>query len=242
VVEDLERSGEAEPLYLESLELCRKSYGAEHPQTAFALDNLALHFTAMGDAQRAEPLFRESLAMLQKVYGAEHPEVAQTMGNLADFLAYDKGPSAIGTPADFEEAEALHRKALAMNRRIRPDHPYLGDNLAALAALRHIAGDDREAERLMREALRIYRLKLGEEHAKIVDAKWRLGDILRALGRPKEAESLLLECHRVLEASSSGSKTLEGVRRSLAGLYRSLGKPELAAQYDASKQQSVAVE
>jgi non-specific serine/threonine protein kinase/serine/threonine-protein kinase len=231
VLEDLERSAEAEPLYLESLELCRRSYGPEHPQTAFALDNLALHFTAMGDAARAEPLFRESLAMLQKVYGEEHPEVAQTMGNLADFLAYDKGPSKLGSPADFEEAEALHRKALAMNRRIRPDHPYLGDNLAALGALRHVAGDHREAERLLREALRIYRLKLGEDHAKILDAKWRLGDILRALGRPKEAESLLLECHAVLEASRSGSRTLDGVRQSLAGLYRSLGQPERAALY-----------
>ena len=138
--------------------------------------------------------------MLQKVYGEEHPEVAQTMGNLADFLTYDKGPSPRGGKADFAEAEALHRKALEMNRRIRPDHPYLGDNLNALAELRHLAHDDQEAEKLAREALRIYRLKLSEEHPKIVDGKRGLGEILLVLGRPREAEPLLLECQKVLAA------------------------------------------
>ncbi len=183
VLENRENFAEGRPLYQESLELCRKAYGSVHPQVAFALDNLALHHTAVGDLERAEPLYRESLAMLQKVYGAEHPEVAQTMGNLADFLIHDKGPSPRGTKADFAEAEELHRKALEMNQRIRPDHPYLGDNLNALAALRHLAHDDAEAETLVREALRIYRLKLSEEHPKIVDAKKRLNEILLARGK-----------------------------------------------------------
>jgi tetratricopeptide (TPR) repeat protein len=208
-----------------------QGYGRVHPQVAFALDNLALHLTALGDLGQAEPLFRESLAMLQKVYGVEHPEVAQTMGNLADFLAYDKGPSPLGSKADFDEAESLHRKALEMNRRIRPDHPYLGDNLTALAHLRHRAGDDKEAEKLVREALRIYRLKLSEEHSKIVGAKRGLAEILIAQRRPLEAEPLLLECHRALAGKSENAKDLEAVEKDLAQVYGLLGKPALAAKY-----------
>jgi hypothetical protein len=125
--------------------------------------------------------------MLRKVYGEVHPEVAQTMGNLGDFLAYTKGPSPSGSPADFEEAEALHRGALEINLKRRPDHPYTGDNYASLAHLKHRAGDDLEAERLVREALRIYRLKLSEENSKIVAAEKELEEILQSPGRPVEA-------------------------------------------------------
>ncbi len=225
VLEDRGKSEEAGALYQESLELCRKGYGRVHPQIAFALDNLALHLTALGELEQAEPLYRESLAMLQKVYGAEHPEVAQTMGNLADFLTFDKGPSPRGGKADFAEAEALHRNALEMNRRIRPDHPYLGDNLNTLAELRHLAHDDREAESLAREALRIYRLKLSEDHPKSLSAKRRLGEILLSLGRPREAEPLLLECEKAFAADSEDSKELEKVRKNLVGLRAALSQP-----------------
>jgi tetratricopeptide (TPR) repeat protein len=172
--------------------------------------------------------------MLQKVYGPDHPEVAQTMGNLADFLTFTKGPAARGSLADFEEAEGLHRKALELNRRIRPDHPYIGDNLTALAQLRHRAGDDREAEELAREALRTFRLKLPEEHRKVARAKGRLGEILVARGRPNEAEPLLLESYRSLGgAGSEWQDDLETVRKNLVEVYRRLGKPALAAKYGA---------
>jgi eukaryotic-like serine/threonine-protein kinase len=224
-LEDRGVSDEALPLYQESLDLCRKAYGQVHPQVAFALDNLGLHFSAVGDLARAEPLFRESLAMLQKVYGDDHPEVAQTMGNLADFLVYDKKPSP-GSKAELEEAEALHRKALEMNRRIRPDHPYIGDNLNALAELRRRAGDLSEAERLARDALRVYRLKLSEEHDKTVRAKRELADILVDQRRPREAEALLLECRAALAAGGNDTKkNLAEVEQKLAELLASAAPP-----------------
>jgi hypothetical protein len=199
--------------------------------------------TAVDELERAEPLYRESLAMLRKVYGEEHPEVAQTMGNLADFLAYDKGPSPRGSRADLEEAETLHRQALEMNRRIRPDHPYLGDNLSALAQLRHLAGDEVEAERLVREALRVYRLKLSEEHTKTVAAKRKLAEILMARRRAPEAEPLLIECYRALSTGRpEGARELEAVRRDLVELYGLLGKPALAAKYRTPPERAGAAE
>ena len=189
VLDHRKKNAEAEPLYRESLDLARKAYGPVHPRVAIALDNLAIYFDGIGDVAQAERLYRESLAMLRKVYGEEHPEVAQTMGNLGDFFAYTKGPSPSGSPADFVEAEALHREALEINLKRRPDHPFTGDNYAALAHLRHRAGDNLEAERLVREALRIYRLKLSEDSSKTVAAKKELAEILQSLGRPAEGTS-----------------------------------------------------
>jgi tetratricopeptide (TPR) repeat protein len=169
--------------------------------------------------------------MLQKVYGEEHPEVAQTMGNLADFLTYNKPASSPTRPAELAEAEALHRKALAMNQRIRPDHPYIGDNYRALAELRRLQGDPREGEALAREALRIYRLKLPEGHEKVIAGQQGLAEVLITLERPKEAEPLLLEAHAALSGRPGGESQLVAVRESLALVYTALRQPARAAEY-----------
>lgn len=104
----------------------------------------------------------------------------------------------------------------------------------ARCQLRHLAGDQDEAERLVRDALRIYRLKLSEEHPKIVGAKRRLAEILMARRRPQEAEPLLLECHEALASAGAGSaKELAAARKNLVELYESLGKPALAEKFRA---------
>ena len=159
---------------------------------AFALDNLAIFLDLSGHPEKAEPLYRESLAMLRRIYGEEHVEVAQTMGNLAEFLLDTKGPDQGGSAADIEEMESLFRGALTINRRFRPRHPFVGDNLSSLAALESQRGDHRQAESLSREALRIYRGKLSESHSKTVSERVQLGEILLAQGRPREAEPLVL--------------------------------------------------
>jgi tetratricopeptide (TPR) repeat protein len=156
------------------------------------------------------------------------------MGNFASFLIYSKGPSERGSRADFEEAEQLLHQALEMNRQFRPDHPFTGDVFADLGELRLQEGNHVEAERLIREALRIYRLKLPERHRKIVFAKSQLGEVLLALGRPEEAEPLLLDSHKALTAEfKEEDEEIELVVENLIELYEAWGKPEKAAEYRA---------
>jgi tetratricopeptide (TPR) repeat protein len=56
--------------------------GAEHPDVANSLANLATVYHAMGDYAAAEPLLRQALAINRKALGEDHPNVALTLCNL----------------------------------------------------------------------------------------------------------------------------------------------------------------
>ena len=57
--------------------------GAEHPDVATSLNNLALLYKSQGRYTEAEPLYIQALDMIKKLLGAEHPDVATSLNNLA---------------------------------------------------------------------------------------------------------------------------------------------------------------
>ncbi len=80
------RLAEAEPLIRRALAIDEQSYGAEHPDVARDLNNLALLLKATNRLAEAEPLMRRALAIDEQSYGAEHPDVARDLNNLALLL------------------------------------------------------------------------------------------------------------------------------------------------------------
>ena len=90
--------------------------GAEHPDTAWTLSNLAHLYTSHGKYNDAEPLFKQSLAIREKVLGAEHPETAWTLNKLARL--YEK-------QLKYQDAEPLYKRALAIREKVfGPEHIY----------------------------------------------------------------------------------------------------------------------
>ena len=79
--------------------------GAEHPDTAHCLNNLADLYRNQGKYEQAEPLAQRALAINERVLGAEHPDTATSLNNLA-LLYRDQGKD--------EEAEPLSQRALAI--------------------------------------------------------------------------------------------------------------------------------
>lgn len=65
---------EAAPIAERALAVAKRTRGAEHPETAQALNNLGLLFRNSGDDAKAEPLYQEALRIRQKVLGPEHPK------------------------------------------------------------------------------------------------------------------------------------------------------------------------
>jgi tetratricopeptide (TPR) repeat protein len=59
------RYAEAEPLYQRSLAIREQALGAEHPDVAQSLNNLAELYRAQGRYAEAEPLYARSLAIEQ---------------------------------------------------------------------------------------------------------------------------------------------------------------------------------
>ncbi len=60
--------------------------GADHPDFATDLNNVAELYRAQGDYAEAEPLYKRSLAIREKALGPEHPNVVTTLEDYAALL------------------------------------------------------------------------------------------------------------------------------------------------------------
>ena len=60
-------------LWRSAVSFVEKVLGAEHPDTATSLNNLAYQLQSQGDYAGAKPLYERSLAIREKALGAEHP-------------------------------------------------------------------------------------------------------------------------------------------------------------------------
>jgi tetratricopeptide (TPR) repeat protein len=76
----------ARPLHERALAIREKVLGAEHPNTAMSLNNLAELLRTQGDLTEARLLCERALAIYEKVLGAEHPDTAESLSNLANLL------------------------------------------------------------------------------------------------------------------------------------------------------------
>ena len=150
------RYEEAEPLYIQALEMRRKLLGEEHPYVAITLNNLARLYKSQGRYEEAEPLYLQALEMKRKLLGEEHPDIATTLNNLAKLYK---------SQGRYEEAEPLYIQALEMRRKLLgEEHPDIAITLNNLARLYKSQGRYEEAEPLYIQALEIRRKLLGEEH------------------------------------------------------------------------------
>ena len=91
---------------------------------------------------------------------------------------------------EYEKAEAMHRQALAMGRKLLgEEHRDVASSLAILSWVLHDQGKPEEAEIICRQALAIQRRLLGEEHRDVAQS---LGFLVLALhdeGKLAEAET-----------------------------------------------------
>ena len=103
-----------------ALAINEKSFGAEHPKVAIALNNLASLLQATNRLAEAEPLMRRALAIDEKSFGTEHPNVAIRLNNLAQLLQATNR---------LAEAEPLMRRALAIDEKsYGTEHPNVAND------------------------------------------------------------------------------------------------------------------
>ena len=115
----MNRPSEADPLFRRALAIEEKNHGADDPNVARVLNNLAGLLNATNRPSEAEPFFRRALLINEKTYGADHPEVATVLSNLARLLSATNRPS---------EAEPLFQRALTILMHFRRatghQHPF----------------------------------------------------------------------------------------------------------------------
>jgi tetratricopeptide (TPR) repeat protein len=157
-----------------SLAIREKLLGAEHPDTATNLNNLALLLRAQGDLAGARPLCERAVAIFEKMLGPEHPNTAQSLNNLA-LLLQDQG--------DLVGARPLCERALAIRENVLgAEHPSVAQSLNNLALLLQAKGDLAGARRLYERSLSIYEKALGPEHPDKALSLSNLATVLQAQG------------------------------------------------------------
>jgi tetratricopeptide (TPR) repeat protein len=124
---------EAVPLAERVLAICEKAFGAEHPDVATALNNLAALYDSKGDYGRAELLYQRVLPIFERTLGADYPDVATALNNLA-VLYHSKG--------DYARAKPLYQRALAISEKaLGAEHPDVAQSFLNLALLYEARGD-----------------------------------------------------------------------------------------------------
>ncbi|MBC7822487.1 MAG: tetratricopeptide repeat protein [Candidatus Parcubacteria bacterium] len=109
------RYPEAEPLYLQALEIRQRQLGNDHPSVATSLNNLASLYESQGRYPEAEPLYLQALEIRQRQLGDDHPDVATSLNNLAGLYE---------SQGRYPEAEPLYLQALSIAlEKLGETHP-----------------------------------------------------------------------------------------------------------------------
>jgi serine/threonine protein kinase/tetratricopeptide (TPR) repeat protein len=217
---------EADALLRLALDLNRKTRGEAHANTATTLHDLGLIAIGRGDVKSAEGLFQQALAIHRKAMGERHPYVATTLNSLARVWVAER---------KYDQAISALETALEIARPVfGTDHQLVGIYTLNLAAAHQARREPETAEALAREGLRIRAIAPElvparrrihpDDDWSIGAAKSLLGAALTAERRYPEAETVLLEARRDLEAGPGPQgRDLELTMARLDDLYDAWG-------------------
>ena len=178
----LDRFDEAQALVDEAYEIRRTEFGARSLEVALSLNRKGELQYRKGELGQAVETFRRALELHRELPHGTHTDVATAANNLAACL---RGTGAI------EEAEALHREALAMRRSSGSDRVAVAESLNNLAGIHLARREYEEAAAMLQETLDLRMSVLGEEHSLTLQGMSNLGIALVQSGRTDEGLELL---------------------------------------------------
>lgn len=80
------RYQEAEPLYVQALDLLKDLLPEQHPNIAQSLNNLARLYQSQSRYKEAEPLYVQAFEIYKRSLGSEHPQTIICWNNYIMFL------------------------------------------------------------------------------------------------------------------------------------------------------------
>jgi len=157
----------------------RIALGADDPDLAWALYQLARSLSAQNRHDEAAEAAREALAIQDRAVPVPHPLTAVILNSLGSILL-DLG--------DAEAALEVQRRTLDLRRELYgPRHPRVATGLSGMAKIIRQLGRYREALELHRESLSIRIEAHGADSGQAAVGWTNLGTVLDYLGRYTEA-------------------------------------------------------
>lgn len=179
------RYSEAEPLFIQALELNKQLGGESHPDVADSLNALGLLYTNQGRYTEAENLYIKSLEMTKSLRGESHHDVSIALNNLAELYRIQ---------GRYGEAEPLYLQSLDLKKSVQGQlNLDVAITLNNLALLYFYQRRYEDAERFALQAIKIDKQLLGKEHPAVATALHNLALIYRGQRRYQEAEDLFIK-------------------------------------------------
>ncbi len=174
---------EAEPILRQVAASAEANFGADDPQLAAALINLAQMLAETNRLAEAERIIRRALNICETQLGSMHPRTGMALNNLALLLKETSRPA---------DAERLLRRVLTISEEgLGPDHPNVATALNNLADVLGETGRSVEAKAHLRRALGINRAALGPHHPATAANASNLAGLLFQSREFEEAEQLI---------------------------------------------------
>jgi tetratricopeptide (TPR) repeat protein len=161
------------------LQARRRLLGEDHPDTIWAMSNLAITLREQGQLEEAAIIQKEVLEKRTQILSKEHPDTISAMSNLAITL---------GEQGHLERTAEIEREVLEKRRRILgEEHPRTISAMNNLANTLREQGQLEEAAVMQKEVLEKQTQILGEEHPDTILVMSNLAITLREQGQLEEA-------------------------------------------------------
>jgi eukaryotic-like serine/threonine-protein kinase len=212
------------PLVQQAVATRLRIFGADHPDTLAATNDLANLYWFLERYTDAEPLFRDVIERRTRVLGGEHPDTLKVTYDLA---------SLFGRQKRWVEAEQLQRQILAVQQRtLGTDHP---DTLASLNNLgAYLRGLERlaEAAAIGAELVAARTRVLGVDHPSTILSTANLAVVHDLMGEHARAESLYIQSEeRLRRVLGETHRTTAQTRLNYSGMLFRQGRYAEAEQF-----------
>ncbi|KAH8814629.1 hypothetical protein DL96DRAFT_1752984 [Flagelloscypha sp. PMI_526] len=173
---------EASSLWGQDLEVKRRIFGSEHPDTFMSMNNLAKTYSELARHAEALKLNEEVVELCRRILGLEHPNTLTSMSNLA--ITY----SNLARHAD---ALKLDEEVVELRRRILgSEHPDTLTSMNNLAVTYSDLARHAKALKLNEEVVELRRRILSSEHPNTLTSMSNLAITYSNLARHADALKL----------------------------------------------------
>ncbi|KAK6597410.1 NB-ARC and TPR domain protein [Botrytis cinerea] len=220
-----DRNGDAERLFMHSLDIQISLLGTNNIATLSTMNNLAAMYLDSRRLEEACTLLRQTLEIKHTMLGPQHPRSLNTANNLANLLVLQ---------LQFDSATEMYEKTLVGYQKLNgPVHKTVIESLNNLGEVAMKRGNFLEAEKLFQEGLKkLELLSGGGEDGLALYIKANIALVYKLQHRYQEAERCYHAIIRKRNAllGPKHSSTLQSMCE-LGDVYFALGQLQLAGEW-----------